>query len=66
MKTTRNLGLILAALLFWLTPCWGGADKKNEVEDIGNRRVAHRSIISQEKESASASSTPPKSTTPRR
>ena len=50
MKTTRNLGLILAALLFWLTPCWGGADKKNEVEDIGNRRVAHRSIISQEKE----------------
>jgi len=38
--------LLLPALTVW------PADKKSDVNEIGNRRVAHRSIISQEKEIA--------------
>src|SRR6266566_542588 len=61
MKTTRNAGFpfaalrasLLVALLFSFAPVLCGADnKKNDVEDVGNRKVAHKSIISQEKEIA--------------
>ena len=43
--------LVLAILLCLSSPVWG-ADTKNDVNEIGNRRVAHRSIISEEKEVA--------------
>src|SRR5439155_21801714 len=61
MKTTRKAGLpfaalragLLVALLFPFAQVLCGADnKKNDVEDVGNRKVAHKSIISQEKEIA--------------
>ena len=61
MKTTRNAGLqfaalragLLMALLFSFAQVLSRADnKKNDVEDVGNRKVAHKSIISQEKEIA--------------
>ncbi|PYU89925.1 MAG: peptidase M48 [Acidobacteria bacterium] len=61
MKTTRKAGFpfaalragLLMALLFSFAQVLSGADnKKNDVEDVGNRKVAHKSIISQEKEIA--------------
>src|SRR5207245_8841862 len=61
MKTTPNAGLpfaalragLLVALIFSFAQVLSGADnKKNDVEDVGNRKVAHKSIISQEKEIA--------------
>ena len=38
-----------------------GRDDKKDVDEIGNRKVAHKSIISEEKEIAMGSSTPLKS-----
>jgi len=50
MKESRSLAWLLITLLFCSTlPLWG-ADKKSDVNEIGNRKVARRSIISQEKE----------------
>ncbi len=43
--------LAMLALGSLALPAWAD-DKKDNVNDIGNRRVAHRSIISQEKEIA--------------
>jgi predicted Zn-dependent protease len=43
---------LLIATLCWSTLPLRGADKKSDVGEIGNRKVAHRSIISQEKEIA--------------
>ncbi len=43
---------LLVATVFGLPPAGRGADKKDDVNEIGNRRVARRSIISQEKEIA--------------
>src|SRR5260370_37317943 len=45
-----GLGLI-AMLMLSAVPMLAG-DKKGDVSEIGNRKVAHRSIISQEKEIA--------------
>ncbi len=52
MKKSCFVALLLFAVLFWSSLPVPGADKKSDVEDIGNRKVAHRSIISQEKEIA--------------
>ncbi|HEV2492091.1 MAG TPA: M48 family metallopeptidase [Terriglobia bacterium] len=53
MKKARRAGLLAVAVLFSVTQVLSGADsKKSDVEDIGNRKVAHKSIISQEKEIA--------------
>jgi len=53
MKKARNAGLLAVAVLFSVSQVLSGADsKKTDVEDIGNRKVAHKSIISQEKEIA--------------
>lgn len=52
MKNLRIAAwLAMAALSVSLLPL-RGADKKSDVNEIGNRRVAHRSTISQEKEIA--------------
>src|SRR2546425_4201429 len=52
MRTLASSVSVLSAIL-WLPALsvWAG-DKKSDVNEIGNRRVAHRSIISQEKEIA--------------
>lgn len=52
MRKMASVGLALMAVV--LLPTWpvSAGDKKGEVDEIGNRRVAHRSIISQEKEIA--------------
>src|SRR5581483_6648587 len=42
----------LIALLFFTALPLRAENKKDDVNDIGNRRVAHRSIISEEKEVA--------------
>jgi predicted Zn-dependent protease len=52
MKKSRMTTLLLAAMFFFASLPMRGADKKDDVNDIGNRRVAHRSIISEEKEIA--------------
>src|SRR5690349_10801063 len=53
MKTKKSWSYVAIALLFSLAPVVSRADnKKNDVDDIGNRKVAHKSIISQEKEIA--------------
>ena len=57
MKRSRTMALLLSALLFWSTlpVTAAGKDKKNKKKDvnaIGDRRVARRSHISQEKEIA--------------
>jgi predicted Zn-dependent protease len=52
MRKPRFTALLLAAIIYLSTlPCRAD-DKKDDVDDIGNRKVAHRSIISQEKEIA--------------
>jgi len=51
MSKPRFVALLLVAILCW-TSLPGRADDKNDVDDIGNRKVAHHSIISQEKEIA--------------
>ena len=53
MRKPRFGALFLAGMIFLTTlPVARADDKKDNVDDIGNRRVAHRSIISQEKEIA--------------
>lgn len=49
----KRASMVLASALMVaaLVPAWG-SDQKDNVNDIGNRRVAHRSIISEEKEIA--------------
>jgi beta-barrel assembly-enhancing protease len=42
--------LALGALVLAYAPLAFGADDKKDVDEIGNRKVAHKSIISQEKE----------------
>ncbi len=52
MKKARGKAFLAAALMFAVAPAVLGADQKDDVNDIGNRKVAHKSIISQEKEIA--------------
>jgi beta-barrel assembly-enhancing protease len=56
MERSRALSLLLVAFLCLLAQPSHGADKpgkkKDDVNEIGNRRVAHRSMISQDKEIA--------------
>lgn len=54
MRTkTRRVWALMAGVV-WLAVALPGraADNKNDVSQVGNRRVAHRSIISEEKEIA--------------
>jgi len=52
MRKQRLIALVLA-VMFCLSALPGRADdKKDDVDEIGNRKVAHKSIISQEKEIA--------------
>jgi len=48
MKLIALLGVLCLAAL----PVRAGDDKKDDVDEIGNRKVAHKSIISEEKEIA--------------
>jgi len=48
MQVIALLGVFCLAAL----PVRAGDDKKNDVDEIGNRKVAHKSIISEEKEIA--------------
>jgi len=48
MQVIVLLGIFCLAAL----PVRAGDDKKNDVDEIGNRKVAHKSIISEEKEIA--------------
>jgi len=50
-RATTSLALSLLFLASAL-PGWAGDHKKNDPNEIGNRRVAHRSLISEEKEIA--------------
>lgn len=54
MRGSRSIAAILATVFFWSTVpvSAAGKDKKKDVDAIGERKVAHRSIISQEKEIA--------------
>ena len=54
MRPSRGAALLLVAMLLSPILLLAGADKdkKKDVDTIGERRVAHRSIISQEKEIA--------------
>lgn len=53
MRSVRYAGLLAVTLLLSVSQILSAADsKKSDVEDIGNRKVAHKSIISQEKEIA--------------
>jgi len=52
MRNPRFVSFMLAAIVLWVSlPGWAD-DKRDDVDDIGNRNVAHHSIISQEKEIA--------------
>lgn len=44
--------LLIAAILFTFQPLWATRDSEKDVNEIGNRRVAHRSIISEAREMA--------------
>jgi len=48
-RASSSVATVMALLALSAGPGWAG-DKKSDVDEIGNRRVAHRSIISQEKE----------------
>ncbi|HEV2494921.1 MAG TPA: M48 family metallopeptidase [Terriglobia bacterium] len=54
MKTSRSRALPLTALILAATVpvSMRGASSKTDVNEIGSRKVAHRSIVSQEKEIA--------------
>jgi predicted Zn-dependent protease len=52
MRTSKAVGILLLTGLLALSPgAFAGSDK-SDVNEIGDRKVAHRSIISQEKEIA--------------
>jgi predicted Zn-dependent protease len=48
---TRGL-LLIAAILFAFQPLWATRESEKDVNEIGNRRVAHHSIISEAREVA--------------
>lgn len=50
MMKLRFVASVLIAVFFWPALAIRGADKKSDVNEIGNRRVARRAMISQEKE----------------
>jgi len=50
MKPSRIAVLGLALILLGASPFALGDDKKSDMNEIGNRKVAHRAMISQEKE----------------
>src|ERR1039458_7798048 len=52
MSKPRFVSLLLVAILCSSWIPGRAEDKKDDVDDIGDRKVAHRSIISQEKEIA--------------
>ncbi len=52
MRNRSWLALLLVTFLLSTTLTSRADDKKDDVDDIGNRNVAHKSIISQEKEIA--------------
>ena len=54
MRASKSIALVMATVFFWSTVPLSAAakDKKKDVEAIGDRNVAHRSLISQEKEIA--------------
>jgi len=53
MKNARSVfSLVIASFLLLASAAWAGDNKKDDVSQIGNRKVAKRSIISQEKEMA--------------
>ena len=53
MRPSRPTAVLLAAILLSANlPLRAGDNKKNDVDSIGDRKVAHRSLISQEKEIA--------------
>jgi predicted Zn-dependent protease len=52
MKRSPSLALFMVVLFFWSTVMVSAEDKKKDVDAVGDRRVAHRSLISQEKEIA--------------
>jgi predicted Zn-dependent protease len=54
MRGSKSIALTMATIFFWSTlPISAAAkDKKKDVDAIGDRNVAHRSLISQEKEIA--------------
>jgi len=52
MRKPRFVALLLVTILCWTALPGRADDKKDDVDEIGNRKVAHRSIISQEKEIA--------------
>jgi predicted Zn-dependent protease len=52
MKTSKAVGILLLTGLLALSPSAFAGSDKSDVNAIGDRKVAHRSIISQEKEIA--------------
>src|SRR5579863_5992297 len=52
MPKPRTIASLLILVLVCTALSSRAEDKKDDVDDIGNRKVAHRSIISQEKEIA--------------
>lgn len=52
MRKTRPIAWLLITLFLFASLPLAAENKKDDVNDIGNRRVAHRSIISEQKEVA--------------
>jgi predicted Zn-dependent protease len=52
MTKHRSVPLTLTFMMVLASVSAGASDKKKDVDSIGNRRVAHRSIISEQKEIA--------------
>lgn len=52
MRTKKGLPLALTVMMVFVSASSWASDKKKDVDAIGNRRVAHRSIISEQKEIA--------------
>ena len=52
MRKSHFVALMLVAMLCWASLRGRAEDKKDDVDDIGDRKVAHWSLISQEKEIA--------------
>ena len=47
MKNARSvISLVIASFLLLASAAWAGDNKKDDVSQIGNRKVAKRSIIS--------------------
>jgi predicted Zn-dependent protease len=52
MQKLRIVSLLLVTAILWASVPGRAEDKKDDVDDIGSRKVAHHSIISQEREIA--------------